>query len=292
VPLPVIVSANVFQQNDRSYGVVWQAALPSFVPPGVTVKILRSYVESGGFVEIGEVPIQNGAYLDEAHRDTSKTVDVFYTLRVTAPEGTKDYGPYSIEDTPDAVARYMTRAVNQMLRMIGATPVLIYQEALGPETERCPECWDAVMQQVIASNCSTCGGTTFVGETSGYYSPVLTLMDIRPSQNITVVEDTAQVPRTTTARMSNYPRLRGREVVRELNTGRLWKVVSVTPVQKDQRALISQDPITIREIKPGEIEQELPIPATLIPVLRRRHTRLERVFRLVDGQPTLVEVWV
>lgn len=290
--LPVIVSVDIFQQSDRSYGVVWQAALPAFVPPGVTVKILRSYVESSGFVEIGEVPIQNGAYLDDTHRDTSKTVDVYYKLRVTATEGTKDYGPYSIEDAPDAVARYMTRAVNQMLRTIGATPVLIYQEAIGVETERCPECWDAVLQQMISSNCSTCGGTSFVGEVSGYYNPVLTLMDIRPSQNVTVVEDTAQMPRTTTARMSNYPRLRGREVVRELNTGRLWKVVAVTPVQKDQRALISQDPITIREIKAGEIECDLPVPATLVPVLRRRRTRLERVFRLVNEQPTLVEVWV
>lgn len=292
MPLPVLVAVNVFQQSDTSYGIVWRAALASFTPPGVTVKIFRSYSEASGFVEIGEVPVQDGAFLDTTHRDTSKRTDVYYKLRVTSSEGSKDYGPYETEGTPDAVARYMIRNVKQMLRMIGATPVLIYQEAHGDETTRCPECWDSVMQQPIASNCATCGGSTFVGETKGYYNPILTLMDIRPSQNVTVVEDTAQAPRTTTARMSNFPRLRGRDVVRELNTGRLWKVVAVTPVQKDQRALISQDPITIREIKNGEIEYDLPVPATLVPVLRRRRTRLERVFRLVNEQPTLVEVWV
>ncbi len=290
--IPVIVAAAVLQQSELSYVVTWRTPLAAIVPPGTVVKIFRSYSESSGFVEIGEVPLQTGIFLDTDHRDSSKNVEVFYKLRVVCPDGSKDFGPYEVEGSPDSVSRYMIRAVKQFLRRIGATPVLIYQEALGDETQRCPECWDPVSQQPIASNCSTCGGSTFVGETKGYYLPILTLMDIRPSQNITIVEDTAQTPRTTTARMSNFPRLRGRDVIREVNTGRLWKVVAVTPVQRDQRSLISQDPITIREIKTGEIEYDLPIPAVIVPVLTRRRVKRERILRLVDGAPTLVEVWV
>lgn len=290
--VPVLSVVDVIQQSDSGYVIAWRAALPKIVLPGTTVTISRSYAENSGFVDVATVPITDGIYLDTDHRDTSKDLEVYYKLTVTAPSGTRVFGPYEVEGRPDVVARFAIRQVKLMLRHIGATPVLIYQEARGDETERCPECWDPITQMAVVSNCSTCGGSTFVGEIRGYYNPVLTLMDFRPSENVKVVEDTAQTPRTTTARMSNYPRLRIGDVVREVNTGRMWRVTAYTPVQKDQRALISQDPISLKEVKHGEIEYDLPVPATLVPVLKRRHARKERILRMVDGAPTLVDVWV
>lgn len=290
--LPRIITADVIRQTDVSYVIFWKVALPSIVPPTVRLRIHRSYAAASGYEVIATVNLTDGVYIDSEHQDFSKDLTAFYRLEVFDSVESATYGPYEIEASPDVHARFMIRQMRLMLRNIGATPVLIYQAARGDETKRCPECWDVVSQMIIASNCTTCAGSGFVGEAQGFYLPVLTLMDIRPADNAKSVEDTAQSPRISTGRMSNFPRLRISDVVREVNTGRLWIVVNVTPIQKDQRALISQDPVTLKEVKHRDVEYDLPIPAVITPILTRRRTHKEKILRLVNDTATLVDVWV
>lgn len=291
--LPVIVDIQVAQHRESSIVIGWRSAVPSVIPPGTQVKVYRSYHQVDGFTEIDDVPMDQGLYIDEYHDDRSKNIHVFYRLRVyntSDPTTYREYGPVHLQDGPDRIGRMIIRRMNQMLRLIGATPVLIYQEAYGSPDERDEENWDDITGQVIDSVSTNSG---FTGTVMGYYNPILTLMDIRPADKLATIEDTAQQPRHATARMGNFPVLRTNDVIREVNTGTLWKVTSITPVRKDQRALLTQDPVSLRQIKHGDFEWDLPVPDTLVPILRRRRVKRERILQdNKDGTPRFLDVWI
>lgn len=297
--VPELVDIQVSQALFPNIVIGWKTAPGAALPSGTTVTIYRSYAPNDGYVSIATaIPITDQIYVDSLNNVQEKWLNAYYRLRVTtvisAVTETRDYnGPYHLRDQPDRIGAIIIRNMNMMLQTIGATPVLIYQQGYGTNSTRCPDCWDAVSQQVIYSNCQTCSGTSFVGQAQGYYNPVLTLIDIRPPEKPTVVEDTGQDPSMATARMGPYPLLRPRDVIREINTGVLWKVVTIVQQRKDARAVLTQDPIQLRQIKVGDIEFDLPVPTTLTPVLKRRRPKLERVLaELRNGTPTFIEVWV
>ena len=299
--VPDLVDVQVAQAAFGAAVVVWRTAPGAVVPAGTTVEIQRSYAPQSGFVVVqSNVALATGLYVDSGHNVQDANLIAYYRLLVTVPhdDPTPDEtrlfaGPYHLRDAPDRIGRTIARNMQIMLAAIGATPVLIYQRGYGADSTRCPDCWDAATQQVIVSNCQTCSGSGFVGQALGYYDPVLTLMDIRPPEKIRMVEDTAQAPVAAVARMANYPLLRPTDVIRELNTGSLWRVVAVTPVRKDGRAVLTQDPVQLRQLKPGDVEYDLPVPSVLTPVLRRRRARKERIVSSTRaGGPVVTEVFV
>lgn len=291
--VPVIVDIQVAQHREANLVVGWRTPVGLVIPPGVKVRILRSYHQEDGFEEIADVPVDQGIYVDSDHLDFSKDVNAYYRLVVHdfGDTETREYGPVHLHDGPDRIARMMIRRVALMLRNIGATPVLIYQVAYGPASARTSDNHDPVGGQPVTGEGSLTG---FEGSDGlGYYNPILTLMDFRPADELTTVEDTQQHPRVTTARMANFPILQNNDVVREVNTGRLWKVTAVVPVRKDQRALISQDPVTLRQIKHGDVEWDLPVPSSIQPVMTRRRVRRERILQDNKGStPQFLEVYV
>lgn len=299
--VPELIDIQVAQAAFGAIVVAWRAAPGAVVPAGVVVEVQRSYSPQGGYVSVqANIPLATGVCVDAAHNIQQAHRTAYYRLVVTTPhddptpDETRTYlGPYHLRDQPDRIGRTIIRNMELLLAAIGASPVLIYQPGYGEHSTRCPDCWDETSQQTLYSNCQTCSGSGFVGQSLGYYQPILTLMDIRPPEKLRSLEDTAQDPVAAVARMANYPVLRPADLVRELNTGTIWRVVAVTPQRKDARAVLTQDPVQLRQVKPGDIEFDLPVPTSLTPILRRRRARLERVVGMTrGGAPTVTEVFV
>lgn len=258
--------------------------------PALKVDILRSYSEEGSYEVIASALPEDRVYVDVDSNVRDRWLSAYYKLQVSDGVDTADYGPFFVLDGQDRIARYISRRMDLMLKNIGAAPVLIYQQVFN--TARCPECWDDTLQQVLYSNCDTCGGTGFDGPAMGYYHPVLTLIDIRPPEVVQSVADVATNPVQTTGRMGRFPVLRPNDIIVQVNRGVIWRVAGVTPQRKDH-ALVTQDPIALVAVKTGDIEYELTVPDSLTPILTRRRVTKEKILQdNPDGTPRFLEVLI
>lgn len=274
--LPALYDIHVAQQRFDSIVVGWKPAGSAADIAASTLTIQRAYVQNDGFETIATVSPSTMVYIDTEANKQQKWLNIYYKLIISNSTTSKTYGPFYLGDEQDAIDRQITRSINRYLQNNGSQPCLIYQQAYGSEVSRCPKCWDKETQTAIYSNCTTCAGTSYVGTTKGYYHPVLTLVDVKPTPATNQVEDTVQAPNNTEGRMSNYPILRPNDIIRQLNDGTIWTVTSVSR-QVKTRAVVSQDPIYLRQIKPGDIEFVLPVPTTIVPILRRMRARTEKV---------------
>lgn len=291
--LPQLYDVQIAAQQQGRIIVGWRTVVGTVIPVGTELEIRRSYNQRDGYVLIDTVPLSDGVYVDDSFDVQDQWTLPFYKLTVVSQsDGSKEYGPYHFRDEPDKIGRAIIRHVNLLMRNIGV-PVLIYQEAFGPGAERCPDCWDPITERAMYSNCETCHGSTYVGGAAeGFYQPLLTLVDIRPPVHVETVRDQASQPSSASLRMSNFPLLRPRDVIREVNSGVMWRVASVVTNEKD-RVVLTQDPVEIVQIKPNDIEKDLPVPLSIVPIMRRRLVRRESV--LVDnegGTPQFLEVRV
>jgi hypothetical protein len=64
---------------------------------------------------------------------------------------------------------------------------------------------------------------------------------------------------------SFLPIVSPRDLVYEVNTGKRWRLITVTPTEH-HRVTIHQD-LTMVELNPGDVENELPIPSDLTPII-------------------------
>ncbi len=262
----------VAQQTSRSQIIGWQ-----FYPFGVKapsdaiVEIHRSSVENDGFSLVGRVPANQGWYQDES-------VDVYdrwelpnYKLVLIVDGETIEYPPTRVNGSTDVVARTLTKHVETYLKLAGI-PVLVYQYL--SNGDRCPDCWDAILQQPVTSNCDSCFGTGFL---KGYHFPIQTLavMGVEGKQNI--VAERIEQELTIEMLFSNYPVLRPSDVIYEIDTGKRYRVQQVLPVEK-HRALINQSAVGYA-LQTTDAEHDIPIPdfTKLESVLRRRYAPHRKV---------------
>lgn len=291
--LATLIDVQVAQQRFDSIVLAWKPIGSAQAIAATFVDIQRSYSQTDGFETISRVPSAAVIYVDEFANKQQKWLNVYYRLVADDGTSTKTYGPLNLSDGADNfVDRMISRRVNLYFKNNGAVPCLIYQQAYGPEVSRCPKCWDKELQQVIYFNCDLCFGTSYIGPLKGYYHPILTLVDILPSPSTNVLEDTVQANNTTRARMSGFPILRPNDLIREVNTGVIW-TVSAVERQIKARDVLSQDPVALRNIRPADIEYDLPIPATLTPILKRHRAKRERILLDNPGaSPSFIEVVV
>ena len=289
--LATLIDVQVAQQRFDSIVLAWKPVGSSQAIAATSVDVQRSYAQNDGFASIGGVPAAATIYVGEASNKQQKWLNVYYRLVADDGTTTKTYGPLSLSDGEDTfVDRTINRRINLYFKNNGSVPCLIYQQAYGPEVTRCPKCWDKELQQVIYFNCDLCLGTSYIGPLKGYYHPVLTLVDISPSPSTNVLEDTVQANNTTKARMGGFPILRPNDLIREINTGVIW-TVSAVDRQIKSRSVLSQDPVALRNIRPADIEYDLPIPTTLVPIMRRHRPKKERILLdNPDSSPTFIEV--
>lgn len=287
-----LVDVHVFQQSSDAQVVGWTYVPVGGAPTsGATVKVERSYVQNDGFTTLAAaVPASQGFYKDTEVMLHDQWRRVFY--RLTIDDGVNDVkvaGIYWIEHELPGPAIGLLRNVETLLRL-GGVPVLIMQRVFDLDN-RCT-CWDPVMGQTTSSSCELCYGTGFAG---GYHTPILTLAQIQPESKQSGPGDTLRQPRQASALFSNYPILRPRDLVVELNKGRRYRVGPINTAEYG-RIIVNQSAV-LEGLNPSDIEHRInhPDPSTLEPLLRRVG-QVEHRYVITDniespaGTPTISSV--
>jgi hypothetical protein len=225
-----------------------------------TVTVFRGYSFEGPFESIADVPGTQQYFRDADALIRDKWREIYYKLRVTSPDGSVDESEAVGVTSQPTLETIATRRRTDIALRFEGVPCLIYVRR--GEGERCPDCWDPVLQKVGSSTCPRCFNT---GRLGGFYSPILTQVKINPVAKVNEPGDTLRQVSQTTAMCSFIPIVSPRDLIYEVNTGKRWRLITVTPTEH-HRVAIHQD-LTMIEINPGDIEHTLPIPSDLEPII-------------------------
>jgi hypothetical protein len=264
-----LVNIHVMQQTTDTQVVGWNLAqVGNATTDGASLQFLRSYAPNDGFSDVTPSPLptvsQGFAQITESNLHDFWRIPYYKIVLTDGDSNTKTYGPVRLEGDLDGISLHLIKNIRTLLRLAG-NPVLIYQRQFN-EDDRCPACWDAVLKKVTLSNCTECFNTGFL---SGYYAPLLTLAVITPEASTNDPGDTLRQHAATDALSLNYPVLRPRDLIYEVNTGRRYRVNSVQPIEK-HRLLIYQQ-FTINRLNTTDVEHQItvPSPSTLTPLIKR-----------------------
>jgi hypothetical protein len=252
----------------------------------LTVDVYRSYSPTQDFEKIASVAYPTTYYRDAEVNVTSFWREAYY--RVTAVfQGEAYESPvHGLNSAFAAIAKEMIRRTDVLLRFAGV-PAMVYLRRLG---ERCPDCWDSVMQKVTTSKCLTCFATSYRG---GYYDPILTLINIVPERKTDQPDVSLRQPTQTSFKMSNCPILRPADVIYEVNQGSRWRVDDITP-SEIERVTTVQDFIATRLVA-TDIAHKLPIPDDLVPsIIPVRSHRIRKRYKYLgkeSGPPERIPLW-
>lgn len=131
--------------------------------------IERSEAEAGPWDQIAGPLIDTFYYRDAAVPAFSTNRTMFYRIKVEHNvEKTVSYS--QIVDRmgkPDAYASEIIKLENVMFsELVGVRAWVFPVKTFG---QRCPNCWDDVLQKRLSDSCKTCWGTSFSG---GYHYPI------------------------------------------------------------------------------------------------------------------------
>jgi len=226
------------------------------------VTVSRGYSIEGPFESIANVPGTQQYFRDSGALIRDKWREVYYKLRVTSPDGSVDESEaFGVASQPTLETIATRRRTDLALKFEGV-PCLIYVRR--GEGTRCPDCWDPALQKVVSSTCSRCFNT---GRLGGFYSPILTQVKINPATKVNEPGDTLRQLSQTSAMCSFLPTVNPRDLIYEVNKGKRWRIVTVTPTEH-HRVTIHQDINAMMEINPGDVEHKLPIPSGMVPVIK------------------------
>lgn len=151
----------------------------------------------------------------------------------------------------DLVGLYVVDEHNFLLEDAIGVPSLVYQRR--HDGVLC-SCFDRIQQKRLVSNCKKCYGTNWL---KGFYDPIDCFVDFSPNPKVSVIEQWGEVqPNETNMLLSNFPTVASGDLVREIETNRLWRVTMSTVTEK-RRALMLQF-ARAAEVKPGDIEYSIP----------------------------------
>lgn len=151
------------------YDIYWEIAPTTADIQEYTFTLERSESEAGPFNAI------SGDLIDRYHvRDNdvhliSSNRTFFYRVRLKhTPSGRVEYSDIADRaGKPDLIAQEILRLETLLFQeFAGGACFLFPRRTFG---QRCPQCWDTVLQKTIDSKCPTCFGTGFSG---GYHYPI------------------------------------------------------------------------------------------------------------------------
>jgi hypothetical protein len=283
----------VAQQSTSQQVVGWKLLGIGPLMATANIEISRSYVENSGFELIATVPATQLFYEDTDVNLYDHWRVTFYKLRLLDATGAyRDYGPLRVSGELDGPAKSIIRNVRTQLRIGAGNPVLIYQKRF-VEAQRCTDCWDPVLKQITRSDCVTCFNTGFEG---GFHTPILTLAWINPESKSNRPTDRLEQPSSVQCLAANFPILRPRDILYEIDTGRRYRIGVIVPAEKN-RMLLSQS-FGAEALNPSDIENTLPIPAisSMIPVMARfrapRRSMLNEAAPSPSTDPIIRELFI
>lgn len=241
------------------YDVFWEIEPTTEDIQEYTFVLERSESEAGPFEAI------SGELVDRYHvRDNdvyliSSNRTLFYRVRVRhALSGKVEYSDIADRwGKPDLIAQEIVRLETLLFQeFAGGSCFLFPRRTFG---QRCPQCWDAVLQKTIDSKCPTCFGTGFSG---GYHYPVQFFAQIdEGSLTETVSESDYHQQKMFTFRCPASPELKPLDLFVDFKNRRM-RVVSVggttrlgVRVRQEVQATLLQ-PGSIADAVPLKIDHE------------------------------------
>lgn len=218
-------------------------------------QVLRSESPEGPFDKLTEPFEDKYNFIDNIKQNLHRWRSYFYSIRVIHKQSgdTKDFGPaLANEPEPDRIAMELRRHIRLLMNeWIGRRCVILPVRTFG---QRCPDCWNEVLQKVSKSGCSTCFGT---GYARGFLHPIEAWISIDPSAK---TEQNLNVGKTqqdnTTLRMGYYPPVKPYDVIMEPDNKR-WRVVQQSQTEH-VRSPVHQE-IQVHRINEGDVEFAIPV---------------------------------
>ena len=149
--------------------ITWEIKATTEDVQDYTFYVERSESEAGPWDNISGGLIDSFIFRDANIPSLSTTRTLFYRIKVEH-NVTKDVGYSKIVDRaghPDAYASEIIRLENVMFsELVGVRAWVFPIKTFG---QRCPDCWDDVLQKRTSDSCKTCWRTGFSG---GYHYPI------------------------------------------------------------------------------------------------------------------------
>jgi len=238
-----------------------------------TFQILRSEGPAGPFYPITATFENLFTFRDIEANQLSKYRNWYYKIRVTRKSDSvvQDY-PTTINGVmlsaePDLEAIEISNRMKLLLKEYTGRKVWIFP--IMTFGQRC-SCFDPATSRRTRSQCFTCFDVGYIG---GYHAPIETFVQIDTAGRAIQMQQVGEMQTVnTTARLSNFPLLKPRDILVEAENVR-WRVLNVN-VTKKLRSVVHQE-VTIHQIPKTDIEYRLPINvdiATLQPSPPRQFT--------------------
>lgn len=185
--------------------------------------------------------------------------------------------PFSWDSPRDVVQEFVVGEHNFKFRYVSGVPILVFNRRFESDGTTCPNCWNPVLKKVMRSDCTVCFGTGII---SGFYDPVYTWADLSPESNSTqIVEWGEKQPSQMDVLFTDYPRLRSKDMIVELSSGKHWVIVNAMSAERRRSAMLQL--IRVDMVNPSDVEYKIEIPAELkergsreLSELRRNHYTL------------------
>lgn len=158
----------------------------------------------------------------------------------------------------DLIGMYIVEEHNFLLEDVTGVPCLVFVRR--KNGIYCPACFDPIQKKRTSSSCLTCYNTNYVG---GFHNPIDTYIDVSPDPTDINLADWGEVQKNETdLLMSNYPEVVPGDLIKELRSGRLWRVAAARPTEKRRASMLQL--VRVMEVSAGDIEYKMPIDQELI----------------------------
>jgi len=197
--------------------------------------------------------LDNLQYLDYSTLLESLARNFWYRIRCRKISTQEDIlsSMFSYEGVLDPVGIYVTDEINFQLEDVSGVPSLVYNRRRGGVP--CGKCFDPIQKKRLISQCTNCYGTNWE---KGFYDPIDCYVGYDPNPKNALITQWGEVQENQSRLlMSNFPVLQPGDIIREIRTNRLWRVVRVDLTEK-RRTLLLQFPV-VMEIKPGDVEYHI-----------------------------------
>ena len=160
--------------------------------------------------------------------------------------------PFSWSGELDVIGLYIVEEHNFLLEDAIGVPSLIYSRRRSGIP--CTGCFDPIQKKRTASFCTACFGTNWLG---GFYNPIDAYIDFSPNPSNSAIADWGETQSNETdVLMSNYPEVEPGDVIRELRTGKLWRVSVVRQTEKRRVPMLQF--VRVSEILSSDVEHQIP----------------------------------
>lgn len=193
-------------------------------------------------------------YIDQAVNLQMLDRPVFYKLviRRISTQETIETPAFTFKGELDLIGLYVVEEHNFLNEDTIGVPSLIYQRKRGGV--QCTKCFDTLQGKRTLSKCNVCYGTNWEG---GFYRAIDSYVDYSPNPKMVEITPWGEMqPNESQVLLSNFPVVTQGDLIKELPAGRFWRIEKIQPTEK-RRVLMLQF-CRVSEIKPGDIEYELP----------------------------------